>query len=122
MAKVSVSLGELTSMESSLKELVEMHLPIVVSFKLAKIVKAVFAELKDVEEKRRELVKKHGDTKENGDVVVPEDKIVQFNTEFKELLSVVVEVDIPVIRIHEFGDGIEIPPRIMIQLESFITE
>ncbi len=122
MATVSLTLGDIKMMETSLRECVELHLPIVPAFKIAKIVKAVSEELKLIEEKRKELVTRLGTKEEDGSVVVGEDNIQEFQNEFKTLLDVKVDLDVPIIRLSEFGNDVEMPSRILIQLEPFISE
>lgn len=122
MSKIPVSLGELKIMENSLKDCMQIHLPVVVAFKFAKIAKAVGDELRTLEDNRKELVKKFGIEESDGSISVPDENIQKFQDEFKILLDHVVEINAQKIRIDEFGNEIELTPMVLAVLSPFITD
>lgn len=125
MAEVVIKIGKLLTLKNAVSELMNLEMPIVPSYKAAKIFKCINEELVTIENKRRDLVKKYGEPVEGsdtGDIRVKQESMEDFNKEFKELTDIDVTLNVDIIRISEFGDKVTLSPRILVELEDFIRE
>jgi len=85
---ITITLGELKTIEATLSKLLTMQLPIKLSFRLSKILKPINEELARIEEFRVAKVMELGvPTEDGGSVTIPPDKIEQFKQEIGELYS-----------------------------------
>jgi len=73
-----------------LTKLLDLELPINVSYKVMKLVNNLNTELKNIEEQRVKLVKKYSNNEQN---TVTEEKKQEFLNEFSVLLNEEIEVD-----------------------------
>jgi hypothetical protein len=121
---ITFSLGELKSIEESLRKLVAVQLPIVLSYKLSKVIKKINDALTSLEEHRLTLVQRYGDSQPDGSIKVPPDKVEEFMTEYNQLLGVEVEIDFSPIETAVLGSSsnINFTPIDMVALEKFFTD
>lgn len=111
------ALGEIRGMKDPLSNLVEKEIPIRAAWKLNRLIKTFDKELGEIEEFRVKLVQKLGESKEEGDIQVPDDKMDQFIKEFNELLNNEIETDFEPIDVDIFGD-ISISAKDMMVLDK----
>ena len=110
--------GEILSAREPLQALIAQKFPVLVSYKLAKIVGKLNPQLKVIDEVKNGLIKRYG--VENGrGYVVPEDSenFGAFAQEFDELMAQVTEVVLEKVNLP--GD-FEIEPIALMALEKFI--
>lgn len=111
------ALGEIRGMKDPLINLLDKEIPIKAAWKLNRLIKGFDKELGEIEEFRISLVQKLGETGENGQVQVPQEKMEQFVTEFNELLNQEVEIEFDPIDVDVFGD-ISVSAKDMMVLEK----
>lgn len=81
------------------------------SYWIGRNAKRIESEFKVLNEKRITLVKQFGtENKKTKNYDIPDDKLEEFNTKFKELLNIEVEVDIKTVLIDDIKDA-KISPR-----------
>ena len=119
---IEFTLGELKSIEESLKKLLILTLPIKISYKLSKVLAKISKELALLEEQRMNLVRKYGEENpETKEIRVQPDQMPAFINEFNELLQETVKFDFEPVSIDSVGD-IEFSPLDMANLEKFFAE
>lgn len=119
---MNLKLGEIRGMERGLAQLMQLQLPIKLSFRLAKLANRCRKELLAVEQERVKLVKKYSDEPdEKGENKVKEENEQKFREEFAQLLDEEVELEVDPIYISDFGD-IKVPPSSLFWLEKVIIE
>lgn len=101
---MKIALGEIRMMKDPMRALLEKELPLKVSWRLNKLVKAFDKELQGIEDGRVSLVKKYGVEDDTKNVRVPEDKMPSFIQEFNEFLSEEVEFEFEPISVDVIGD------------------
>jgi single-stranded DNA-specific DHH superfamily exonuclease len=107
--------------QAALEKLVGQEVKISAAFRLSKLIKEINEELQLFEEHRQSLVKKYGDEQEDGNVVIPEDKLEEFQTEFNELLTTEVDLKHDPIAVDDLGD-VEMTTAELLLIEKFLTE
>ena len=117
---MNLKLGDVRNSLDSLKKLLGTDLPVKVSYKLSKIVKKVNSEIKELEDKRIELIKQYGELKDEKIEVKPEN-LVLFMSELQTLLDLEIDLDIQPIKLDELGD-IKFSAVDLADLEKFIVE
>ena len=106
-----------------LREVGSQTMPIKMSIKISKLMKAIFVEVEEIEKKRLELITKYkDDTKSKGqNITIKEDKIADFQKEFATILDEEIEIKIEKISIKEIETAnINLTPIHLIALEDFI--
>jgi len=84
---IKLKVKDVFDMDSVLTKLVERDLPIKISFKLGKFVKALLDQARGIEESRVALMKKYTKQDDNGKFIIDPDKAEDFRKEFDELLK-----------------------------------
>ena len=116
--------GDIFGAQEPLRKLTEQKFPVMVSYKLAKLVVKLNEQVKVIDEVRQGLIKKHGKTDETGNTSVkPEGKgWLKFVEEFNELMAQEVEVVCEKVKLPENIDGKPfcLEPSILMALEKFI--
>ncbi len=115
---IKMTLHELIEAQSSLTEVLQMELPVKISYWVAKIAKKLDKELKNYYEQRIKLIQKYGvaiekeiEIEKNGKKVkekqktndwklLPENEVI-FNKEHKELLKVEVKIDMEPVKLND---------------------
>jgi len=103
-----------------LKALAEIKLPVLVSYKLAKLVNKLSEQNDIIEQVRLGLVKKYGTPDERGQMNVLQDSadFEKFAEEFTELMSQETEIVYDRVKLP---DNIEVEPRVLMPLlDKFI--
>jgi len=129
---MKVTNGDIFNSGESLGMLSRMRLPVLVSLQVAKLSSKLNETTRIIEGVRNGLVNTYGQQQESGEVVVvfPNDPLnrpvspdwEKFVTEFNELMSQEVELDVGKIKLPQEVDGksLQIEPSILIALEKFI--
>ena len=126
--------GDIWGSQEPLRKLIEQKFPVMVSYKLAKLVKKLDEQFKVIEEVRTGLIKKYGETDDKGQIQVKPDgeNFPKFAGEFNELMSQEVEMVIEKVKLpekvastcdachHNMDKSFEIEPQTLIQLDKFI--
>ena len=101
-------------------------MPIVLSFKLSLFIKKINPAVEEFGKKRNELLAIHAekildkDKKETGQMkFTDKEKAEEFTKEINLLLDTEVEVEVPEIKIEEFGN-IEIEPKLLMNLDWLV--
>ncbi len=126
---VKIKLGSINDIVYSMKELVEKDLQIKVAYKLSKLLKILDNESQTFEEQRVKLFQKYGEKDENGNlktyegdkINIAKDNLKLFNTEFKELCNIEINIDFEPIKLDDLGD-IKLKTLTLYGLSDFIVE
>ena len=116
---VKINLGELKNISASLTKILSQDMPVLQAYRMTKLAKSADKELKVVEDLRIGLVKKYGETNEQGNVEV-KGRMSEFITEFNELLSEEVEISFIPINIDDLGD-IKLSPVDLMNIDMFLV-
>lgn len=116
---MKVKLSTILDAQTALGEFAQKDLKIATAYKVAKLIKAISAEIELFNEQRIKLLQSVGSTlSEDGkQYIIPENKKAEFAEGFTELVA--VEVDIPD-KINISGENISIAPDLLMALEPFI--
>lgn len=104
----------------ALGALAQKDLSITTSFKVAKLIKAVDAELETFNAQRTKILESVGATlnEDGSQYNIPENKRLEFANKLNELLS--IEVEVPD-KLDISGENISIAPGLLLDLDPFIT-
>ncbi|MEI6532483.1 MAG: hypothetical protein WCO06_01445 [Candidatus Roizmanbacteria bacterium] len=118
---MKVKLSQVVNSSEDIKKLLEVKLPVKVSYRLSRLVSKLQPYLTIYEAKRNELVKEFGEApdKEGNVKVKDPEKLKQFMAKFSELLSEDIDIDFEKIKIDTLGD-MSIEPKLL--LIDFIFE
>lgn len=117
---MKVTNGEIRLMRDALQKLNSLRIPVVLSFKLAKLANKVNVCFQDMEVVRINLVNQYGAKDKDGNVNVdqaPPEERAKFWEEFVELLNQEVDIDSEPIKLPE---TLEVEPSTLMPLEKFI--
>ncbi|HUS49755.1 MAG TPA: hypothetical protein VMZ91_06295, partial [Candidatus Paceibacterota bacterium] len=107
----------------ALVKLAQVNLPIKVSFSLIRYSKNIENEFKIFIELREKIFKKYV-TREDDNIVIPKEKIDEFNKKMTELLETEIELtpkeSKPSIKISDLGDNVKISIADISALEAII--
>lgn len=125
---VKVKLLDIVNSREALSTLMNEKLPMVVSYKLAKIFKIVAPELDLLEQQRQKMIRELGEPlsedEENGAWKVKKENEKEFQKQFEELLQEEVELDfdpVPVSIFDALDDKVSIAPMELAKI-AFIFE
>lgn len=126
---IEINLNELLNSAGTLKILSTKSLKGKTAYKVARILREAEKELTLFNETRMNLIKKYGETKEdgelvtneNGDCTIKEEHIAAFNNEINDLLNNKIEINVDKIKINELEE-LNFTPTEIINLEAFIEE
>jgi hypothetical protein len=117
---IEFTLGELKTIESSLKKLLELQLPIKIAYRFSKALAKISKELALLNEQHSNLVRKYGiNNEETQEIRVSPENMEAFVAEFNELISEKIEVSMAPISIDSLPDSLNITPFDMANLEKF---
>jgi len=112
----------------SLGKIMQIKLPIVLSYKLSLFTKAINPAVEEFGKKRNELLAEYAekvldkDKKDTGQMKFKGEKEVKaFNKLVNELLDQEIKIDVPEIKIAEFG-SIELEPSALMNLDWLIKK
>lgn len=118
---MKIALGQLRTSEAALAKLSQEALPIMISYKLTKFLKAASKELAELEANRDKLVRQFGvEDSEQGRISVPQEKLEDFMKELEPLLLHEVDFEFEKIQAGTLPDTVKISPSDLILLEPFI--
>jgi hypothetical protein len=123
MMKIKVSLKEIKQAEPALLKIIKTSLPVKVSYWISKNIKPIEAELKLIEEKRIELVKKYAIDKDGKPIKqgVPADKMMDFQKDFMSLLDEVVEIEFNPIKMKDIENDVKLSSEEVLFLDKFVV-
>lgn len=113
---------------SALDKLAAEALPLKLAFRLKGIAKTVREEYAKYEEVRQAAVKKYGKKQDNGDLVLDENNMAQFEQkefqEFAKELGALAneDVELPTIKLSELGDKITMTLEEIEMLDGLVVE
>ena len=129
---MKVTNGDILNSGVSLSMLSGMRLPVLVSLQVAKLTIKLKEPLAVIENVRNGQINQYGQQQGSGEVsvIVPNDPLgrpvspgwEKFASEFNELITQEVEIDVGKIKLPQEVDGkpLQIEPSILIALEKFI--
>ena len=126
--------GDIFGAQEPLRKLIEQKFPVMVSYKLSKLVMKLNEQFKVIEEVRNGLIKKYGETDEKGQTSVkPEgENFPKFVSEFNELMAQEVEIVVDKVKLpekvaatcdachHNMDKLYEVEAQTLIALDKFI--
>jgi len=131
---VKLTNGDIFGAQEPLRKLIEQKFPVMVSYKLSKMVMKLNEQFKVIEEVRNGLVKKYGETddKEQTSVKPEDENFPKFVVEFNELMAQEVEIVIGKVKLPEkvastcdkchynMDRMFEIEPALLVALDKFV--
>jgi len=117
---MKVKLHQIVNSAEPLKTLIEVKLPVKISYRLKRLVNKLAPILTTYNEKRNELVKEFGEVQEDKNIKVTEEKLKPFLEKLNEVLEVEEEIDFELINIEDLGDVV-IAPKDLVEW-IFINE
>lgn len=119
---MKIKLEALQNAKSALETFFQKDMSIKNAYRFSKLIKAVNAELKNYDEMRIKILQDLdcplSDDGTHYDL--PADKQAEFMQKMQELLSMEVDIDFPG-KIDISGEAINVSPKMMIDLDPFIT-
>jgi hypothetical protein len=126
--------GDIFTVREPLQKLITEKFPVMVSYKLAKLVNKLNEQNKVIEEVRQGLIKKYGEKDDKGNTQVKQEgeNWVKFVGEFNELMSQEIELVIDKVKLpekvsstcdsckHNMDKTYEIDAQTLIALDKFI--
>lgn len=124
---IKIKMETLLNSTQALQKILMLKLPVVVSFKVGKTIKAIDVELTAYSDSKNKRIKELGEKVkgENGELTenykVTEENTPQWLKENKELLDREVNLDIYKLSLSDLGDE-KLEPFVFSQLDWLITE
>ena len=115
-----MTIKEINKVSNFLSKFLDKELPARLSFSIAKFCLSVESNQKLFAEKNLLLAKKYGEQNEDGNYVIPQDKIPEFTKEYNDLEN----IDIPEVNLSlsfEDLEKLELTPREFAILMPYIT-
>jgi len=111
--------GDIFKAKEPLQRLIDERLPVLTSYKLAKLASKLNDQLRVIDEVRQGLIRMYGEPGERGQVVVAEnsENFPKFVEEFDELMALEIEIVIEKVKLPE---TLEIEASALMALEKFI--
>lgn len=106
-----------------LSKLINMELPIKLSYAFSKNITKIDRELEVYNKERQKLIEKYGEKDEEGKLKVKEDgniniiDVDNFNKDIKEILEIETDIDIHVIDLDSVNEDIKITPGELIVID-----
>ena len=121
---MKVKLLDIKNAESALQAIINSSMPIKLAYKMSKLLDQVTSELKAIEKLRVDLVKKYGgEDPSTKNVVVPEENISKFISDYVSLLeaeSTLEIIQIPYSLILEAD--VKLTPLQVVSLKNFLED
>ena len=103
-----------------LTKVLDLELPVTVSYKFMKLVNNLNEELKGIEEQRVKLVKKY--SSEGNPATVDDAKKNEFLAEFSSLLEEEIDINWDRINLNSLGESIKISPNELNKVSYLFSE
>lgn len=119
---MKIKLEALQGAKPALEALLQTDMSITSAYRFSKLIKAINVELKNYDEMRIKVLQDL-DCPLNADGThydLPADKQAEFIQKIQELLDLEVDIDFPG-KINISGETINVSPKMMIDLDPFIT-
>ena len=117
---IEATFGELKTAEKSLATIAELDLPYEESILVVRMVKKVSVELALLEEQRIKFVKELG-VEKDGNVLVPEERVGEFQDRFGKSLQAKITLDCSPLTRKTFG-ATSVKPRDLLMLGPLLVE
>ena len=124
---IQVTLNDIITNNNLFREIHSKPMPARAAFKVARLIRELDKENEMFDKQRIEIIKQYakrdekGDfIEENGQVIIDENKIKEFQEEINSLLTTEVEINAEKLNIEDLGD-IQLTPRQTLDLEKFIN-
>ena len=122
---VTIKLGEIRGIVSSLNKIMNDKLPVKAAYSLSKLGHAIQKEFEVYEEGRLKLIERYCARGEDAKPVIKDNSFEiadreAFGKELSELANIEAEIDFTPIGVEKLGD-IQISPAVMTGLDKFIT-
>lgn len=124
----TVRAGDILDADQAFKTLATEKMPASVSFKIARLIRALDSEYDDLMKTLRELIEKYAEPGEDGNkissdghYVIPKDNVAAYNTEYNTLYNQLVELNANKIPASAM-DAINLNINEALALEPFIEE
>lgn len=106
----------------ALQALYAQKLPVKVSYRIARILNIIKPDMLAYEEARMGLFREFGVSADGGNSYsIPPEKALEFNEQFKLLVSEDLKVELPKIKISELGD-LQIEPQHLMALDPLLID
>lgn len=115
---MKIKVYEIKEIVKVINKIMSSDFPIVVSFRLSKMIKPINDILKIVTEKEEQLYKKYGETKDNKINIKPENFDI-FNKEYYEFVNEEIEIDVDKINIKDI-EKVELKPIEINLIKDFL--
>lgn len=120
---MKISNEKLANSINVLSKLINMELPIKLSYAFSKNITKIDRELEVYNKERQRLIEKYGEKDEEGKLKVKEDgninilDVDNFNKDIKEILEIETDIDIHVIDLDSVNEDIKITPGELIVID-----
>jgi hypothetical protein len=126
---IEVTLNEVLNSIGAFRSLSEQKIPAKVAFQIARLIRELDKENKTFDESRVKALQEYSERDENGEiktspegnVVLRQDKIEEYNNKIQELLDTQIQVNAEKISLSLL-ENLELSPVEMLNLEPFISE
>jgi hypothetical protein len=126
---IEVTLNEVLNSIGAFRSLSEQKIPAKVAFQIARLIRELDKENKTFDESRVKALQEYSERDENGEiktspegnVVLRQDKIEEYNNKIQELLDTQIQINAEKISLSLL-ENLELSPVKMLNLEPFISE
>jgi hypothetical protein len=114
--------------QAIIRKLASQEIPLRTAFKLRGIIKVVTDELTKYEEVRSEALKRFGEKKEDGSLLIDDNNSVRLSGENKDAFVaelnalLLTEIEVGKLKLGELGDKASLTAQELIVLDELITE
>ena len=113
---INLTVSQLWSLVPVLRGLMLVNMPLKVALKIARIVARAEAKVKEVEEKRRVLIKELG-VEKDGQMSVPEEKREEFVQRFEKIIPATFTVEAAALTVAEM-ESVQLSPQDALVLDQ----
>jgi hypothetical protein len=126
---IKVLLGNLDNIIFSLRNVVSKEIPIIMSYKLSKLIKQIEDEYKNYTTQRNKIIEKYGERDDKNKIIITDNKSIKIKPgtienctkDLEELNSIEFKIDFTPISIGLLGN-IEVKPQDLFVLNQFFTD
>lgn len=116
---IKTTIEKIINSQEAVNKLADKPLPVKISYRLAKLIKAIESELEVFEGERKKLLERYGTINEEKQCYnIPNDKAEKFNAEFAQLIG--TETELSAEKIDLSNEDIKLTAKEFIALEPFI--
>jgi hypothetical protein len=106
---------EIINNTENINQLLQMELPVKVSYRINRIVNKLSPEIKIFNYSVSKLLQKYGkeDTERKGNYTIKKENVEAFNKEFEEIGNTEIKLDFEKIKVEDLGD-VTIKPKLLV--------